>query len=406
MRCPTSAVIAEDPNCKGLLFAGTGNGLYYSLDDGGHWTALEEGLPHAPVSWAVVQKRFHDLVVSTYGRGLYILDDISLLEQRAGETSDAPVRVFAPRPAYRITHRGRAFLDFSLKSAPKSPVQTEILDSAGKVIRKLEAPGHQGINRVTWDLRYEPPRLVKLRAEAPDNPHVWEETRFRGAESRPVLHWGIEQAQVGPVVPAGNFTVRLTVDGQSQSQPLTVLRDPRSPGSNEEIGATIQLQLRIRDDISNLSDMANQLEWLRRQLDVVGKALRDQKADSALLKSVEEMAQKMSAIEFKLINREDANSDDKYYVEAYKPYLNLIWLNGEVGTGAGDVAGGADFAPTDAAREVLQGIEEDLAEAQTEFRQLSDEAVPAFNRSLASHRVTPLSAAVSPATPDTSTTEP
>ena len=399
-------IIAEDPNCKGLLFAGTGNGLYYSLDDGAHWTALEEGLPHAPVSWAVVQKRFHDLVVSTYGRGIYILDDLSMLEQRARETSDAPVRFFAPRPAYRITRRGRAFLDFNLKSAPKKPVQIEILDSAGKVIRKLETPGRQGINRVTWDLRYEPPRLVKLRAEAPDNPHVWEEARFRGAESRPVLHWGIEQAQVGPVVPSGDFTVRLTVDGQSQSKPLTVLRDPRSPGSDEEIGATIQLQLRVRDDISNVSDMVNQIEWLRKQLDVVGKTLGDQKADASLLKSVDEMAKKMTAVEFKLINREDANSDDKYYVEAYKPYLNLIWLNGEVGTGAGDVAGGADFAPTDAAREVLQAIEKDLAAAQTEFRQLMDEAVPAFNRTLASHQVTPLTAAVSPTAANAVTKEP
>ncbi|HEU4981147.1 MAG TPA: hypothetical protein VFT88_00580, partial [Acidobacteriaceae bacterium] len=69
--------VSEDPNCKGLLFAGTGNALYYSLDDGGHWTHLNQGLPPSPVTWTVVQKRFHDLVVSTYGRGYYILDDIT-----------------------------------------------------------------------------------------------------------------------------------------------------------------------------------------------------------------------------------------------------------------------------------------------------------------------------------------
>jgi len=80
--------IAEDPNCQGLLFAGTGNGFYYSLDDGGHWTALDTGLPHAPVTWAVVQKGFHDLVISTYERGLYILDDITPLEQLAKSHSD------------------------------------------------------------------------------------------------------------------------------------------------------------------------------------------------------------------------------------------------------------------------------------------------------------------------------
>jgi hypothetical protein len=68
--------VTDDPNCAGLLFAGTGNGLYYSPDDGGHWAAMQTGLPAAPVTWVVVQPKFHDLVVSTYGRGLFILDDI------------------------------------------------------------------------------------------------------------------------------------------------------------------------------------------------------------------------------------------------------------------------------------------------------------------------------------------
>ena len=64
-----------------MLFAGTGNALYYSLDDGAHWKQLQDGLPAAPVSWIVVQKQSHDLVVSTYGRGLYIMEDITPLEQ-------------------------------------------------------------------------------------------------------------------------------------------------------------------------------------------------------------------------------------------------------------------------------------------------------------------------------------
>ena len=120
--------IAEDPNCKGLLFAGTGNGLYYSPDDGEHWTALDNGLPHAPVTWAVVQKNFHDLVISTYGRGLYILDDISAYEELAKNHSDAAVQLLAPRSAYRFTRGGEAFIDFTLKSAPKEPLDIEILD--------------------------------------------------------------------------------------------------------------------------------------------------------------------------------------------------------------------------------------------------------------------------------------
>src|SRR6516162_5221936 len=120
-------VIAEDPNAKGLLFAGTGNALHYSLDDGAHWTNLQTGLPHAPVSWAVVQKQFHDLVVSTYGRGIYILDDISPLEQMAKGAVGSDVSLFAPRQAIRILGGGRVYVNYQLKSQPKEPIQGQIL---------------------------------------------------------------------------------------------------------------------------------------------------------------------------------------------------------------------------------------------------------------------------------------
>jgi len=225
--------IAEDPNCEGLLFAGTGSGLYYTLDDGTHWTALETGLPHAPVTWAVVQKDFHDLVISTYGRGLYIFDDITPLEQLAKNHSDASVVLFEPRRTYRFTRGGKAMLNFSLKTAPKDPIQLEILDSEGKVIRKLETKGRAGMNRVLWDLRYESPRLIALRTTAPDNPHIWEEPRFRDSDSRPITHWGTKPAEAGPVVAQGNYTVRLKIADQSYIQPLTILRDPRAPGPTQ-----------------------------------------------------------------------------------------------------------------------------------------------------------------------------
>src|SRR5439155_6069370 len=119
--------IAEDPNKKGLLFAGTGHGFYYSTDDGGHWRELQTGLPRAPVSWVVVQKQFHDVVVSTYGRGLYILDDITPLEQ-GGPTTTEAARLFPPRPTYRWTRRGRAAINFALNAAPRDQLQLQILD--------------------------------------------------------------------------------------------------------------------------------------------------------------------------------------------------------------------------------------------------------------------------------------
>jgi photosystem II stability/assembly factor-like uncharacterized protein len=387
-------VVAEDPNAKGLLFAGMGNAIYYSLNDGGQWTKLNAGLPPSPVSWAVVQKQAHDLVVSTYGRGIYILDDISGLEEMArGVGSDTSVSLFKPRPTMRIVGGGRAYFNYQLKNQPKGPVQAAILDADGKVIRELRnAPSRPGLNRAVWDLHYDGPKLVALRTTPEENPHIWEEPRFRGQDSRPITHWGAAQAEVGPVAAPGKYTMRITVDGESYTQALEIVRDPSSHGSDEDLRAQTKLQLRIRDGINTSSDMVNNLEWMRKQLADIQKMLAADRSKAELLKSVQDMNKKMESVEYKLITKALATSDDKYFIAAYNIYFNLIWLNGEVGTGAGDVAGGADYGPTDTAVGLVGDIEKELAAVRTEYRALMDKDLPAFNKSLAASGVTPVTA--------------
>jgi photosystem II stability/assembly factor-like uncharacterized protein len=331
--------VSEDPNAEGLLFAGTGNALYYSLNDGTNWTHLDKGLPPSPVTWTVVQKRFHDLVVSTYGRGFYILDDITPLEQMAKQASDADVRLFAPRQAYRLHVFDNAILNYSLKAVPKKPVELEILDSKGTTIRKLTTEGQTGLNRVTWDMRYESPRPIALRTIPPEDPHIWEEERFKGKDSRPITHWGMPDAPPGPLVAPGKYTVKLTVDGASFQQPLDILIDPHSAGNQQSIEATLKLQLRIRDDVDKTSDMVNQIEWMRKQLSDTEKMLAANDREAQLLKDAKDTDRKMQDVEYQLLSKDLAVSDDKYYISAYKVYYNLLWLDAEVGSGAGDVAG-------------------------------------------------------------------
>jgi hypothetical protein len=383
-----------------LLFAGTGNGFYYSQDDGGHWTAMAAGLPHAPVSWIAVQKQFHDVVVSTYGRGFYILDDISPLE--ASAASDAAVQFVKPRDAYRWVRGSRAILNYSLKQNAQAAVQIQVTDASGAIVRSMTGGGRAGTNRANWDLRYDSPRLIALRTTPPENPHIWDEPRFKGQDSRPITHWGMSPNQPGPMVAPGKYTVKLIVDGQTFTQTVEVLRDPKMDpkfaGTNADLEASVKMQLRIRDDISKTSDMVNQIEWMRKQLDDVVHALRPQKDKAELAKNVEAMDQKMLAVEYKLLNKALMTSDDKYFIEAYTVYFNLLWLNGEVGPGAGDVAGGMEFGPTDTSRMLLDMIEKDLATATAEYHNLMEKEIPGFNKSLAEHGVTPLSAAVPPAT--------
>jgi photosystem II stability/assembly factor-like uncharacterized protein len=406
--------IAEDPHQKGLLFAGTGNGLYYSLDDGAHWTAFAAGLPHSPVTWAVVQKQFGDLVVSTYGRGIYILDDITPLEQMAQKAVDVPVRLFEPRASFRLFPNGGALITYALKTAPKAPPKIEILDSSGAVIRKLDGPARAGMNRAEWNFLYDPPKLVALRTTPTENPHIWEERRFRSHDSRPVLHWGIQQAEVGPMALPGKYTVRLTVDGQTFMQPLSVVKNPNVQTSDADLVAAFKLQMRIREDITKTSEAVNKTEWMRQQLEVIahmlgGRKIEPQTAgekkeealeskpgkseadpDPELLKAIAAMDQKMQDVEYKFISREDALSDDKYYSLPEKIYLQLIWLNGEVGTGAGDVAGGVDHPPTDTVADILQTIEKDLAEAQSAYQNLVKKELPSLNQTLLDKGITPV----------------
>ena len=146
--------VVENPNRKGMLFAGTGRAFYYSIDDGARWTQIKGGLPASPVTWIEVAPREHDVVVSTYGRGLWLLRDLTTLEQADQVRADAPAFLYAPRAGVRQARSGRAEFLYTLKAA--GPVTLEILDQSGAVVRAMNATGRAGLNRAVWDLRYEP----------------------------------------------------------------------------------------------------------------------------------------------------------------------------------------------------------------------------------------------------------
>src|SRR5205823_416335 len=102
------------------------------------------------------------------------------LEEMAREKSEAAVRLYAPRTGYRLPRGGRVFITYDLKTAPKDTPKIALLGPDGKVLNEIEGPKNAGQNRKAWDLDYEAPRLIQLRTTPPENPHVWEELRFRG----------------------------------------------------------------------------------------------------------------------------------------------------------------------------------------------------------------------------------
>ncbi|HEY5088309.1 MAG TPA: hypothetical protein VII66_13195, partial [Gemmatimonadaceae bacterium] len=371
--------VAENSNRKGMLFAGTGNAFYYSMDDGGHWIHFSTGLPAAPVDWIVVPKQWHDVVVSTYGRGLYILHDITALEQGASVNATSSTRLFAPHVAFRQSRSGHADFTFETPKADDS-VAIQVLGASGDTVRTMHLRSRAGLNRVPWDLRYDPPPQVALRTAAPDNPHIFDEPRFDRKSTRPVLHWGIEGAvHAAPIAAPGNYTARLVADGKTWSEPFVIIRDTAMVSPDADLVVSTRAQIQVRADMAEAVGMTNHIEVMRKQI-ADGVAANAGKSD--IEEALGKLDSQMLGVELQLLSRSEQESDDKYFVEPDRIYMRLVWLSGEIGTGAGDVAGGADYRPTAQAMATLGNIETDLAAARASYGSLVSNDVAAFNRAM------------------------
>jgi photosystem II stability/assembly factor-like uncharacterized protein len=260
-------VVRADTERDGLLFLGTESSMYFSLDDGDHWQSLMMNLP--TTSYRDVVVKGSDLVVGTYGRGFWILDDISPLRQISLSTSSAPATLFKPAEAIRVRRNvngdtpfppeiphainppNGAILYYNLASHPSGVVTIEIRDASGKAVRHMTSappalrndppppvpdfwvekpsplPTKPGLNRTNWDLRCDNPESFSHSYEINANPGQ------------------TPASPEGPLVPPGAYTVVLTVDGKTYQQPLTVKNDPRSPASMSDLREQYALQMAL-----------------------------------------------------------------------------------------------------------------------------------------------------------------
>jgi hypothetical protein len=142
--------------------------------------------------------------------------------------------------------------------------------------------------------------------------------------------------------------------------------------------------------------MTNQIEWMRKQLEDEHKAAAGK---AQLLQQLAAIDKKLQEVEYKLITRADALSDDKYFQTAYNLYQNFIWLNGEIGTGAGDVAGTGDWGITETAMGLVLGLERQLAAVQAEYKAVMDKDIAAYNQSITGTDLKPLKTTGAPPPP-------
>jgi photosystem II stability/assembly factor-like uncharacterized protein len=381
-------IIREDPVRRGLLYAGTENALYVSFDDGDHWQSLQMNLPHAPVYGMVIQEHFNDLVIATYGRGFWILDDLSPLQKLNPTVTSANAHLFAPRPAYRFTDVAGnyatvddptagtnppdgAAINYWLKAAHTDSGATApsiaIVDATGKTIRTFRGTGRKGLNRVYWNLRNDSTVTPRLRTRPLYN------AEFRMDRDSTRSAPGVGRLTV--LMPPGAYTVKLTVDGQSFTQPLEVRKDPNSSATEQDIRASSALLLELQRDINATAEILNSIESRRLQL----QRLTNQ---PDLRASADSLDQKLIAVEQNIL---DLRMSGRGQDEVRWP----VQLGGRLAYLAGGVAA-SDFTPTAQQREVQQLLAKQVIETRTALDRVIQTDIPAFNRLLSARGLKPI----------------
>jgi len=387
--------VREDPMRPGLLFVGTENAVHVSFDDGMHWMPLQTNLPHAPAHWLTIQEHFSDLVVGTYGRGFWILDDITPLRHLTPSVADSDAYLFAPRPAYRFRNNEEpmrqpedpaagknptygASIHYYVKSALKEDIQLVILDQKGQAVRTLssardpddDSPDARpalsrdpGINRVFWDLRYERTKAPRLRTKPLEHSHV--EIPERGW--RPL----VEASRFAPLVPPGTYTIKLVIGGKEHLQSLVVKKDPNTAGSEKDIEVQTRRALEIHDNVNSVVDMVNEIEWSRRQVYNLLELLRDRPDSAEIEARGKELDQKLIALEQNFFDLRLSGARQDTLRWPRRMYAKLVSLAGYMS--------GTDFAPTSQQVEVHEIYKRQLADCQRQLEAMRKNEIAAFN---------------------------
>ncbi len=386
-------VVRADPVRKGLLYAGTQTGVYVSFDDGDHWQSLQLNLPTATVTDLAVHA--NDLIASTFGRSLWILDDLAPLRQLTDSVADDEAYLFNPEMAIRIHWDNNqdtplppevpagenppdgAIIDYELKNVPSGPITLTITDAQGALVRRFSSvfppaptsppnvPGYwfappsvlttrRGLNRFVWNLRYPHPLTLRYSYFGRHLSY----TEYTLADHAIPGQTPLYQPQ-GPFVVPGLYELALTVNGETYRQPLVVRLDPRVKTSQADLIQQLDLAQKIVNGMTTSyrdyhdagalmaalqKDLANANKRARNQLDRL-----DREAESIQNGSA-------GALGFGPINR------------------NLARLETAVES--------ADTAPAQTVEEAVDENWQSLDAALAKWRKMKTQELPAIERSL------------------------
>jgi photosystem II stability/assembly factor-like uncharacterized protein len=396
-------VAREDPVRQGLLFAGTERAVFVSFNDGDDWQPLRLNMPATSIRDLVIHG--DDVVVGTHGRSFWILDDITPLRQLNAEVAASEAHLFRPQVTYRVRWNVNAdtplppeepvgknpldgaIINYYLKTTASGPVILEVFDDKDALVRRyssadkpepvaekdLDIPTYwirpspipspeAGSHRFVWDLRYPPPEGVRGRRTCP-MAAVYGDTP---AEPR------------GPLALPGNYTVRLMVNGQSYTQPLTVKMDPRVRTPPDGLAQQFTLSMECCEGIRQSRQALEEVRKLRSQL----KGLQERPEKGALAEAAAALDQKAAALEGNAPARGRPGARG-----SGEP--SLARLGGEL-TRLLEVLQSADATPTTQAVAASGELQQTLAGLLARWRDLKGKEVKALNEQLRRAELPPL----------------
>ncbi len=387
-------VVREDPNKRGLLYAGTETGMCISFDDGANWQSMQLNLPVVPITDLAIHTREKELVAATQGRAFWIFDDLPMLHQvmdAGGFKVIGDLKLFKPKEAYRMpggggfqlpatatigkNPAGGVVVYYSLKAKPTTDMVLEFFDSNGKSIRKFtgrvprpnagssatptpgpagegEGPGaaaaqvstEAGLNRFVWDLRY---------ADA---------VRFPG-----MILWAGETR--GPKVAPGNYQVKLTVDGSTMAETFEVKGDPRLTTTAADYAKQLDLSLKIRDKLNETHNAIIQIRDVKKQVDDLVKRVGGQSRPIADAGAA--LNKKLTEVEEALYQTKNQSSQD--------PLNFPIRLNNKLAA-LGGVVSQSESPPNEQSLAVYDELVAEINAQLSRLAQIMKTDVPAFNQ--------------------------
>jgi photosystem II stability/assembly factor-like uncharacterized protein len=388
-------VVRADPEQRGLLFAGTEQGMYVSWNDGGHWEPLQLNLPIVPVTDLTIKNG--DLVAATQGRGFWVLDGLGLLHQLAADPALKNPQLFTPVPAYRFADGsgGAAVYYWLPEVKPGQVVKVEILGKDGKVLRTFNGKAEGEAEAEKADKKEE-----KEEKEGEAEEEEGGGRRGRGGDPKPTVNkglnrivWDLRSARAGkfpglilwsgdpiqPLVVPGDYQVRLTVGDPTQTaQTVTVrvLVDPRSKAKPEDLAAQERFLTEVRDKLDQTHDAIRRIRDLRTQIDELRKRLARQEGNEktgALRDAAKALNEKMTAVEEALYQTKNRSSQD--------PLNYPVRLNDKLNAVASSVSLG-DARPTDQAVQVKDQLVAAIDAQLAKLDAIWQTDLPAFNEQM------------------------